>query len=114
MPGAHHEHDQQEAPMKAQAVSRPLAALLVGCCLRGGGPAGAEPIDFSKITCKQFLEAYSADASLILAWLDGFSHDEGDPQIFDPDAFAAKAKAFTAYCVAHPTVTLSVVADVIF
>jgi acid stress chaperone HdeB len=100
--------------MKALAALRALTALLVGCCLLGAGPVRAESIDFAKITCKQFLDTHKADADLVIAWLDGFNREEADPEVFDTEAFAAKAKAFTTYCAAHPTATLSVVADVIF
>jgi acid stress chaperone HdeB len=91
-----------------------LAALLVGGCLLCGGPARAEVIDFSKITCKQFFDTHKSDVNLILAWLSGYSREENDPPIFDTNEFADEAKKFFAYCAAHPSVTLMAVADQIF
>jgi acid stress chaperone HdeB len=91
-----------------------FAALLVGCCLLCGGPARAEVIDFSKITCKQFFDTHEGDVSLILAWLNGYSREESDSPIFDTTEFAAEAKKFSAYCAAHPTASLMTAADEIF
>jgi acid stress chaperone HdeB len=91
-----------------------LAALFVGCCLLCGGPARAEMIDFSKITCKQFFDTHKGDVSVILAWLEGYSREENDPPIFDTNEFAAAAKKFSTYCAAHPAATLSAAADEIF
>jgi acid stress chaperone HdeB len=91
-----------------------FAALFVGCCLLCGGPARAEVIDFSKITCKQFFDTHKGDVSLILAWLDGYSREENDLPVFDTAEFAAAEKKFTAYCAAHPTATLMTAADEIF
>jgi acid stress chaperone HdeB len=91
-----------------------FAALFVGCCLLGGGPARSEVIDFSKVTCKQFFDTHPGDVSLILAWLDGYSREENDPPVFDTNEFAAEAKKFSAYCAAHPAASLMTAADEIF
>jgi hypothetical protein len=64
-----------------------FAALLVGCCLLGGGPARAEKIDFSKTTCKQFFDTHKGDVG---------------------------AKKFSAYCAAHPAASLTMAADEVF
>jgi len=56
-----------------------VPALFVGCCLFCGGPARAEVIDFSKITCKEFFDTHKGDASVFLAWLNGFSREENGP-----------------------------------
>jgi acid stress chaperone HdeB len=93
---------------------RSFAALFVGCCLLGGGPAGAEMIDFSKTTCKQFFDTHKGDVSVFIAWLDGYSREENAPPIFDTNEFAAGAKKFSAYCAAHPAVSLTMAADEVF
>jgi acid stress chaperone HdeB len=91
-----------------------LAALFVGGCLVCGGPARAEVIDFSKITCKQFFDTHKSDVNLILAWLSGYSREENDRPIFDTNEFADDVKKFSAYCAAHPTASMTAVADEIF
>ena len=91
-----------------------FAALLVGCCLLGSGPARAEVIDFSKTTCKHFFDTHTGDVSLILAWLGGYSREEKDPPIFDTTGFAAEAKKFAAYCAAHPDASLTRAAEKVF
>jgi acid stress chaperone HdeB len=91
-----------------------FAALSVACCLLGGGPARAEVIDFSKVTCKQFFDTHRTDVGLILAWLYGFSREDNDPPILDTNEFAADAKKFAEYCAGHPDVSLMTAADEIF
>ena len=91
-----------------------LAALFVGGCLVCGGPARAEVIDFSKITCKQFFDTHKGEVYVILAWLNGYSREENDPPIFDTGEFAAEVKKFSAYCAAHPGATLMTAADEVF
>jgi acid stress chaperone HdeB len=91
-----------------------FAALFVGCCLFLTGPARAEVIDFSKITCKEFFDTHKGDVSPFLAWLNGFSREENGAPIFDTTAFAAETKKFTAYCAAHPTASMTTAADETF
>ena len=91
-----------------------FAALLIGCCLVCDGPARAETIDFSKITCKEFFDTHKGDVSLILAWLNGYSREENDPPIFDTNEFAAGARKFSAYCAVHPAASLTTAADEVF
>jgi acid stress chaperone HdeB len=93
---------------------RTFAALSIGCCLLGGGPARSEVIDFSKVTCKQFFDTHKGEVSLILAWLDGYSRDDNDPPILDTNEFAASARKLTEYCAAHPAASLVTAADEVF
>jgi acid stress chaperone HdeB len=93
---------------------RTFAALLVGCCMLGGGQARAEVIDFSKVTCKQFFDTHKGDVNLILAWLAGYSREENDAPVLDTNEFAADARKFSDYCAAHPAASLMTAADEVF
>jgi acid stress chaperone HdeB len=93
---------------------RIVAALLLGSCLVATGPAFAEKIDFSTTTCKQFLESKKDEIGVILAWLDGYYHEEKDPPIFDTAKFEANAKKLGAYCSSNPTIGLITATDQLF
>lgn len=92
---------------------RGFTILLLGCLL-GAVPASAATIDFSKITCKEFFDTHKGDATLLLAWLSGYSREDNDPPVLDIDEFNADAKKMSTYCAAHPTETMSKAADEIF
>jgi acid stress chaperone HdeB len=78
----------------------------------GRGPA--EKIDFSTMTCKQFLQSSKDGIGLIPAWLDGYYHDEKDPPVFDTEKFQDNAKMLAQSCVADPELGLITVADKLF
>ena len=88
-----------------------LAALLTAALVSA---AGAEVIDLSTKTCKQFQAESKDDVGVILAWLDGYYKDEKDPPIFDTDKFVANAKKLGEYCSANPTVGLITATDKLF
>jgi acid stress chaperone HdeB len=88
-----------------------FVALIVSCWLLSGHQVRAEKIDFSKTTCKQFLESYKSETGIIMAWLDGYYKEEDDPPVFDRDKFEANTKKFATYCAAHPGTDLITAAD---
>lgn len=88
--------------------------LWVGFCLVAGVPAKAEQIDFSTTTCKQFMDSKQNEVGIILAWLDGYYHEENDPPIFDTAKFEANAKKLAMFCAANPTIGLITATDKLF
>ena len=87
-----------------------LAAGMLVCC----NSAFAEDIDLSSWTCKKFQSASKDDVSVILAWLDGYYKNEGDPPIIDTDQFVENAKKLGQYCAAHPDAGLLTATDKLF
>jgi hypothetical protein len=83
-----------EVFMKARLASILIAALAVA-------PAAAGDLDFSKISCKEFLAAPKDQASVMLAWLQGFYTKENDAPIMFAEKSAGDAKKLTEYCGAH-------------
>lgn len=63
--------------------------------------AFAEDLDFSKISCKDFISAPKDQVGTILAWLEGFYTKENDPPILYTDKTIKDAKNLSAYCNAH-------------
>lgn len=90
------------------------AVLLAGFCLVAGSSIRAEKIDFSTTTCRQFLQSKPDEIGVILAWLDGYYHEENDPPVFDTDKFEANAKKLAAFCASNPTLGLITATDKLF
>ena len=63
--------------------------------------ASAEDLDFSKITCKDFISAPKDQIATVLTWLEGFYTKENAPPILYGDKTIKDAKALSAYCNAH-------------
>jgi acid stress chaperone HdeB len=78
------------------------------------GQAGAEVIDLSTMTCKQFTDGSKEQIGIILAWLDAYYKDEDDPPIIDTEKFEKNARKLGAYCGANPTVGLITATDELF
>jgi acid stress chaperone HdeB len=75
-------------------------------------PAGADKLDLSLITCKQFFETIKPDATaIILAWLHGYYREEHDPPVIDTDEFKEDLTKFGAYCARNPTLGIITAAD---
>jgi acid stress chaperone HdeB len=91
-----------------------LAAILLSSCVLAGNVARAEKIDFSTTTCKQFLDSHKDEIGVVLAWLDGYYHEDNDPPIFDTDKFTANAKKLGEFCAGNPTLGLITATDKLF
>jgi acid stress chaperone HdeB len=91
-----------------------LAAILLSSCVFAGNVARAEKIDFSTTTCKQFLDSHKDEIGVILAWLDGYYHEDNDPPIFDTDKFTRNAKKLGEFCAGNPTLGLITATDKLF
>ncbi|HEX3884930.1 MAG TPA: HdeA/HdeB family chaperone [Stellaceae bacterium] len=80
-----------------------LARLLIAAALSVFVVAGAsaEDLDFSKITCKDFVSAPKDQIGTILTWLEGYYTKEDAPPIMYGDKTIKDAKALSAYCNAH-------------
>jgi acid stress chaperone HdeB len=75
-------------------------------------PAGAEKLDLSLITCKQFFDGQKPDATaVILGWLHGYYRDEKDPPVIDTDDFKTDLTKFAQYCIGNPSVSIITAAD---
>jgi acid stress chaperone HdeB len=90
------------------------AVLFVGLYLVAGASARAEQIDFSTTTCKQFMDSKQDEIGIVLAWLDGYYHEENDPPVFDTAKFEANAKKLATFCKANPTLGLITATDKLF
>jgi hypothetical protein len=81
-------------------VKLSIASILVTAF--AATPATAQDLDFSKITCKEFISAPKDEITTILVWLEGFYTKENDPPIMFAEKTKKDAKALSDYCDAHP------------
>lgn len=91
-----------------------IAAAVAATLLVAASPVRAADIDLSTWSCKQFQSASKDDIGVILAWLDGFYKDEGDPPVIDTTKFVDNAKKLGEYCAAHPDIGLITATDKLF
>lgn len=71
------------------------AALLVA------STASAQDLDFSKISCKDFISAPKDQFATVLTWLEGYYTKENAPPIMYSEKTIKDAKALSEYCNAH-------------
>jgi hypothetical protein len=76
-----------------------IASILV--VTFSAAPAMAQDLDFSKITCKEFVTAPKDEITTILVWLEGFYTKENDPPVMYAEKTKKDAKALSDYCNAH-------------
>ena len=77
----------------------------LACALALGlvaAPAVARDLDFSKITCKQFISAPKDQITVILTWLEGYYTKEDSPPVMFADKTQKDAKALAEHCAANP------------
>jgi hypothetical protein len=85
---------QLEGIMKLPLASAFIAAFLAA-------PAMAQDLDFSKITCGEFISAPKDEVSTILVWLEGFYTKGRAAPIMYQEKTMNDAKALAEYCNAH-------------
>lgn len=73
----------------------------------------AEDLDFSKVTCKEFISAPKDQIATVLTWLEGFYTKENDPPILYADKTMKDAKNLSAYCNAHGEDSIVKAADAV-
>jgi HdeA/HdeB family len=76
------------------------AVAIAAAC--AGAPAATADLDFSKLTCKQFISAPKDQIDTMLAWLEGYYTREPAPPIMYAGRTVKDAKNLTDYCNAHP------------
>jgi hypothetical protein len=77
------------------------SAVLAAAALLVASTASAQDIDFSKISCKDFISAPKDQIGTILVWLEGYYTKENDPPILREAKTTKDAKNLGEYCAAH-------------
>jgi len=88
-----------------------FSAALVAALVLMSAPGGAQVLDLSAFTCKQYTDSSKETAAMIYMWLEGYHTDEDDPAILDFDKMKGKAGRLAAYCAQHPEMSLMTAAE---
>jgi acid stress chaperone HdeB len=90
---------------------RGLCTSVVALSFLLAGPALADEVDMSTISCKQFTDYDKDNTVLIVTWLEAYYLGENDPPILDFTKMADDNKKLQAFCTANPTVGLITATD---
>lgn len=69
-------------------------------------PAAADDVDFSKISCSDFVSGSKDDAVLLLVWIEGYFTKKSDPPIMYADKAKLHAESIRDYCLNNGEATL--------
>lgn len=87
------------------------SALFATAALLVASTASAQDLDFSKITCKDFISAPKDQIATVLTWLEGYYTKENAPPIMYAEKTVKDAKALSEYCNAHGDADIIKAAD---
>jgi acid stress chaperone HdeB len=84
---------------------------LVVAVLFAASTAVAQPVDLSKLKCKEFIELPKDTAYAITVWLGGYFTDEDDPAVVNFDKLKAATEKIGAFCAQNPRMGLMSAAE---
>ena len=92
-----------------------LAASGLLFALAAGPAAQAQvTIDFSKITCEQFIGYKIINPDLLAMWLSGYYNGQHGNTIIDTERLSAQTSQLQDYCLRNPKVPIMQAIDTIF
>jgi acid stress chaperone HdeB len=65
-------------------------------------PAAADKLDFSKMTCGEFLKMSKDNIGLTMVWLEGFYTGQDADPVLDTDKMTADGASLGTYCATNP------------
>ena len=92
-----------------------LAAYGLLFALAAVPPAQAQvTIDFSKITCDQFMGYKIINPTLLAMWLSGYYNGQHGNTIIDTERLSAQTSQLQDYCLRNPKVPIMQAIDLLF
>jgi acid stress chaperone HdeB len=80
-----------------------LAASIIAIMAFGSVPAAqADKLDFSKMTCSQFLALSKDEIGTTMIWLEGFYTTQDSPPVLDTDKITTDGTNLGTYCAKNP------------
>jgi acid stress chaperone HdeB len=86
-------------------------AAAAAAMLLAAGPAQAQVLDMSTITCADFSGRPTDQMANIMFWLEGYYTEEEDPTTIDFTKFKSTLEQLLIYCSNNPTIGLLTAAD---
>jgi hypothetical protein len=78
-----------------------IAAGLAAATVLSAAPAWADRLDFSQLTCSDFLALNKDEISTTLIWLEGFYASQASAPVLDTDKLQTDATGLAQYCAQH-------------
>jgi acid stress chaperone HdeB len=88
-----------------------LVYVVVAAALLAAGPAKAQVVDMSTITCADFSSRPPEQMANIMFWLEGYYTEDDDPTTIDFSEFKSTLEKLLLYCKDNPTVGVLTAAD---
>ena len=88
-----------------------LSMMLVASALLAPLPAGAQQLDLSTVSCKDFVTSDKETIGFILMWLEGYYSEQDAKPIVDFDKMKGNGGRLGDYCGKNPTHSLITAAD---
>jgi acid stress chaperone HdeB len=88
-----------------------LVYVVVAAALLAAGPAKAQVVDMSTITCADFSSRPPEQMANIMFWLEGYYTENDDPTTIDFSEFKSTLEKLLLYCKDNPTVGVLTAAD---
>lgn len=88
-----------------------FAAALIAALALAAGPAKAQVVDMSTITCADFSGRPTDQMANIMFWLEGYYTEEDEATTIDFTEFKSTLEKILVYCSSNPTVGLLTAAD---
>lgn len=79
-----------------------IAAGIVAVMVVSSLPAQADQIDFSKLTCSQFMALSKDEIGTTMIWMEGYYTSQDASPILDTDKISTDGTNLANYCVKNP------------
>ena len=88
-----------------------LVYVVLAAALLAAGPARAQVVDMSTITCADFTSRPPEQMANIMFWLEGYYTEDDDPTTIDFAEFKSTLEKLLIYCKDNPAVGVLTAAD---
>jgi hypothetical protein len=88
-----------------------LGASIVAIALLVAPGAQAVTLEFSKVSCGEFIKQDATTIGNLMMWLGGYYMGDEDDPVIDFDKLTKEGEELAKYCAAHPDAKLSDAAD---
>jgi hypothetical protein len=113
--GAYAQAIMQIANQESWTMLKPmLAACGLLFALVGPAAQAQSTIDFSKITCDQFMGYKIINPTELAMWLSGYYNGQHGTKIIDTEKLSAQTSQLQGYCLRNPEVPIMQAIDTIF
>jgi acid stress chaperone HdeB len=100
--------------MRRTIAMKHALILALATVLSGTAASGAEKVDLSLVTCKQFFDYDKENMMVVMMWLDGYYSEEDAPPVVDFEKMGQNMKKMAEYCTKNQSKSLITAADAVW